>query len=227
MISEGTSVPANKTKKSHLPTMARKRKGPPKIINNQPANSLKIIQHNVRNFTTNKKQLYDFWETQKPDVILLNSVCLGNEDKPNRLNYISHNNYKTYYTDKGKHNGSAILVKKSIRHILVKTGNNQLLAITLYTHTGPVTLSTFYRVFDKKKPNHKIPHQQISHLFSKNHPVFLLGNLNMKHTCFGHKNQRKTNDNNNKRKRKKDTNAMDSNAEYIRRNVMQYLLYHY
>ena len=109
--------------------------GPPETNTKQPANSLKIIQHNVRNFTTNKKQLNDFWDKQKPDVILLNSVCLSNEDQPNRLKNIYHENYKTHYSDRGPHNGSAILVKKSIRHIPVKTGNNQLLAITLYTHT--------------------------------------------------------------------------------------------
>ena len=142
----------------------------------------RIIQHNVRNYSTNKSLLHSNWDEEDPDVILLNSICIN----PNNDNQkIEYKNYKTYSTPKGLHNGSAILVKKDIKHAVTRTGDEQLLAVTLNTTGGLITLATFYRPFDDKKPNSKIPHHLFNRLFNRSHPVVLMGDLNLKHKSLG------------------------------------------
>ena len=60
----------------------------------------RIIQHNVRNYSTNKSLLHSNWDEEDPDVILLNSICIN----PNNDNQkIEYKNYKTYSTPKGLH----------------------------------------------------------------------------------------------------------------------------
>ena len=138
----------------------------------------RIIQHNVRNYSTNKSLLHSNWDEEDPDVILLNSICIN----PNNDNQkIEYKDYKTYTTPKGLHNGSAILVKKDIKHAVTRTGDEQLLAVTLNTTGGLITLATFYRPFDDKKPNSKIPHHLFNRLFNRSHLVVLMGALNLKH----------------------------------------------
>ena len=87
-----------------------------------------IIQHNVRNYFNNKELLHSNWDEENPDIILLNATCI-NPDNPNHI--IKYKDYKTYTTPKGLNNGSAILVKKNIKHVVTRTGDEQLLAITI------------------------------------------------------------------------------------------------
>jgi len=137
-----------------------------------------IIQHNVRNYNNNKSLLHSSWHKVDPDVILLNSICIN----PNNDNQkIEYKEYKSYSTPKGLHNGSAILIKKNIKHAVTRTGDDHLLAVTLNTMGGLLTVAIFYRPYDDKKPNSKIPHQLFNRLFNRSHPVILMGNLNLKH----------------------------------------------
>ena len=146
---------------------------------------LHIIQHNVRHYINNKGLLHADWCEENPDVILLNSTCLN----PKENHYISfksnNSDYKVYNTPKSCNNGSAILVKKSINHYPVSTKDDQLLAITVRTNKGLVTLGTFYRRFCPQSSNFKIPYPAFHHLFNRSHPVFLIGDLNVKHKALG------------------------------------------
>ena len=146
-----------------------------------------IIQHNVRNYGTNWSSLHSEWDKLKPDVILLNATCLNPNPPPKSKipNFIFYKNYKVHTTQKGLNNGSAILIKNSIQHTRVKTGDDQLLAVTITTTKGLLTIGTFYKPFDPKKPNSKIPHLLFKQLFNRSNPVFLLGDLNIKSKCLG------------------------------------------
>ena len=145
-------------------------------------NQLNIIQHNVQNYATNKKLLHDIWADNSPDVILLNSTGLMHDD------VIQFPNYSTIQTPQQIHSGSAILVKNSLRHRQIHTtGNEQLLAVNIFTSEGIITLSTFYRVFDNNKEHHLIPHHAFNKLFQRKNPVFFLGDLNLNLTEQGYK----------------------------------------
>ena len=63
--------------------------------------------------------------------------------------------YKTYTTSKGLNNGSAILFKNNSKHVATHTGDEQLLAITIDTSEGLITIATFYRPFNDKKTKYQ------------------------------------------------------------------------
>ena len=146
---------------------------------------LHIIQHNVRHYYNNIDKLHADWLKENPDIILLNSTYLN----PKENKYISFKSkecdYKVYITPKNLHNGSAILIKKSINHFPVNTKNNELLAVTVKTNTGLVTISTFYRCFNPQADNSTVPYQAFNQLFNRSHPVFFIGDLNLKHQALG------------------------------------------
>ena len=144
-----------------------------------------IIQHNVRHYINNKGLLHADWCKENPDVILLNSTSLNPKENSHISFKSSKSDYKVYTTPKGNHNGSAILVKKSINHYPVNTKDEQLIGITVRTNKGLVTIGTFYRRFCPQSNNSKIPYQAFHHLFNRSHPVFLIGDLNVKHKSLG------------------------------------------
>ena len=146
-----------------------------------------IVQHNVRHYANNLHALHSDWDSLNPDVILLNSTSIPkNPGKDYKLpTNIKYKDYKVYETEQGEHNGSAILVKRSLQHSVTKTGSEHLLAITLTTNKGLLTLSTYYRPFKDTKQNSSIPHLLFKQLFNRSHPVFLLADLNIKHKCLG------------------------------------------
>ena len=91
---------------------------------------------------------------------MLNSTCIN----PNYVNaIIKYRDYRVYNTPPGIHNGSL-------------PGDEHLLAVTIGTTEGLITLSTFYRPFDETKPNSKIPHMLFNRLFNRSHPVILITN---------------------------------------------------
>ena len=146
------------------------------------APQLNVIQHNVQYYSANKKQLQDLWSENHPDIILLNSTGLAQNEE------IDINNYETYQSPQLPHSGSAILVKSSLRHkALTNTGHDQLLAVNVFTSEGIVTLATFYRVFDTKKEHSTIPYHSFNKLFQRKNPVFFLGDLNLNLSEQGYK----------------------------------------
>ena len=111
---------------------------------------------------------------------MLNSTCIN----PKYNHTISYRDYKVHTTPLGLHNGSAILVKRQLKHSRTKTGDDHLLAVTIGTTSGLITFATFYRPFDENQPNSKIPHMLFNRLFNRSHPVILMGDLNLKHKCL-------------------------------------------
>ena len=143
----------------------------------------RIVQHNVRNYMSNKVQLHCEWDIDKPDIILLNETSLNPNDRDSFIKY----KYKVYSTARSLYNGSAILIKNNIKHSFTFTGDKNLLAITIGTNKGLYTLAIFYRCFDTKNENCKIPYTAFRRVFNRSHPDFLMGALNLKHGSLGHK----------------------------------------
>ena len=88
--------------------------------------NLHIMQHNVRNYHMNKELLHSDWDDEDADIIMLNSTCIN----PNSNYSLNYRDYKVYNTPSGFHNGSAILVKRQLKHSRTNTGDDQLIAVT-------------------------------------------------------------------------------------------------
>lgn len=69
--------------------------------------TLTIIQHNTLNWASNKHNLTDTYKQINPDIILLNSHGLPNNEQ---INIKGYNSYIRNSSNQ-KHDGSAILIK--------------------------------------------------------------------------------------------------------------------
>ena len=54
--------------------------------------NMHIIQHNVRNYCTNKELLHSDWDNENADIIMLNSTCIN----PKYNHAISYRDYKVH-----------------------------------------------------------------------------------------------------------------------------------
>ena len=138
---------------------------------------------NVRHYWSNREKLVQYWREINPDIILLNSTSIL-PDKPN----ISLPGYHSISSPKGIANGSAILIRNTIRYKVV-TGFRDpfFLALKTFTEEGEVIFATHYCPFSPNVPNSKIPSQDIRKLLDLNVPMYLLADLNAQHPQLGHK----------------------------------------
>lgn len=138
---------------------------------------IKIIQHNILHWKTNKASLLHTYTAINPDVILMNSHGLRQDESMKIPGYSIHK----VNTTNEVNDGSAIAIKHGITYILDDDFISDTLAITLSTNTGPVTLATLYipprRQF--------LPYPDIHKLLYQNNPVYILADLNAKHTTLG------------------------------------------
>ena len=103
-------------------------------------NTIKIIQHNVNHWQNKKFGLYNTYRHIDPDIILLNDTSLLN-DKPLKIQQY------TVYTKNIKNTlsrGTAIAIKSHISHRIHDDFETDLLAITIDTRQGPMTIATDY-----------------------------------------------------------------------------------
>ena len=132
-----------------------------------------ILQHNINTWDNKKFELYNTYRHIDPHIILLNHHGLTDNKT---LNY---QHYTTYTSNKenSKHRGTAILVKDNIQHTILDDFETDLLAITVPTRQGPVTIATDYIA----------PHAPYLHfidyynLINRQNPVYILGDLNARH----------------------------------------------
>lgn len=144
------------------------------------ANRLKIIQHNVRAWTyLRKNELCNTYSSEDPDVILINSHGLRDDERMKIFNYtIYQQNFRNEL-----HDGVAIAIKKNIPHKIIDDLEENYLAITLNTSLGPVCLATGYQ--PPRRP--AIPIQNIIRLMRQNTPTYFMGDLNALHRNFDHR----------------------------------------
>ena len=97
-------------------------------------NSIKIIQHNVLNWTPARaNELYNYYSSINPDVILLNSTCTPNNKNIKLFNYICYQ--KNFRNE--NHAGICIAVKQNLEHKILDTFLGDTLAVEMQTSFGP------------------------------------------------------------------------------------------
>ena len=102
---------------------------------------LKVLQHNVLAWThVRKNELCNMYRTENPDIILLNST--GQKDHQKIKMY----QYNVYQRNKNAEPqaGIAIAVKANLKHKIIDTFQDDVLAVELETKRGPVIISTTY-----------------------------------------------------------------------------------
>ena len=139
--------------------------------------SLKIVHHNVQFWQTKKQSLYHIYNQIDPDIILINSHCLINNER------LSIYNYNTFQFNKQNelHAGTAIAIRKSLTFRLIDDFHSDMIAITIDTTLGPITIGTDYIPPRRQYINYIDYHS----LFNRNEPTYFIGDINGHHTTLG------------------------------------------
>ena len=141
---------------------------------------LKIIQHNVNSWKTNKINLINIYNQENPDVILINGHGINEDENLKIYNYIVYHSNKR----NERFNGTAIAVKQSINHRINDNYHSDLLSVQIITNLGTVEIATNYIPPRVGYLNYADFHK----LLSQNHPVYFLGDLNARNRFLGHNN---------------------------------------
>ena len=102
-------------------------------LNNNNINlikDIKIIQHNVMYWTTERStELCNYYQSENPDIILLNSTSITNDNNIKIFNYnvIQKNNPNE------RAPGIAVAVRKNIKYQILDYFNDDILGIELRT----------------------------------------------------------------------------------------------
>lgn len=130
-------------------------------------------------WATRRHELTNIYRQQNPDIILLNSHGVKQEESLKIVGYKTHmKNTTNTHTD-----GTAVLVKRSIPHKIFDDFISDLLAIEISTSTGKILIATLYQ--PPTRPYIPIP--DFIRLFRHNCPVYLLADLNANHPTLGYR----------------------------------------
>ena len=141
--------------------------------------TVKIVQHNVAHWKPYRHHLSNTYKEIDPDIILLNSHGVKQQDTLKVYGYIT---YKINSSNE-PNDGSAILIKTNIRHKIKDDFLTDTLQITIETTLGPINLATTY--LPPRRPYFPFPD---FHVLASNHlPTYIIGDLNAKHQILGHK----------------------------------------
>ena len=138
-----------------------------------------ILQHNVRNWETNKYTFTNIYRDINPDIIVFNSHGLKANKNIKMHSYITYQiNTSEEYSD-----GSAILIKHNLKHRIHEKYDTDMLQVTIETDTGPINIATTYlpprRAFLPITDFHKIA--------SQTNPTYIIGDLNAHHPTIDKK----------------------------------------
>ena len=141
---------------------------------------LKIVQHNVNSWKTNKINLINIYNQENPDLILINGHGINETENLKIYNYI------VYHSNKRNeiYNGTAIVVKQNINHRINDKFHCYLLSVQIITNLGIVEIATNYIPPRLGYLNYA----DFDKLLSQNHTVYFLGDLNAKNRFLGHNN---------------------------------------
>ena len=139
--------------------------------------TIKIMQHNVAHWRTNKTTLIQTYNEINPDIILINSHGLKSSEQLKIHGYIT---YKVNSSEE-LHDGSAILIKQNIEHRIDDDFITDILLIKIETINGPINFATTY--LPPRRPY--LPFPDIHKIMSNNNPTYLIGDFNAKHPFLG------------------------------------------
>ena len=139
-----------------------------------------VVQHNVNSWNNKKYELSNVYRNLNPDIILLNDTGVCEERI--KIPY-----FDTYQSNKqGRwHRGTAIAIRSNMKYKLHDDFETDLLAVTIETQQGPITVATDYL-----PPNTDYLHYvDWNYLLNRRYPVYVIGDLNARHRVLGHNNQ--------------------------------------
>ena len=143
-------------------------------------NTLKIIQHNCNTWQNKRFELANVYKNTNPDIILLNDT--GKLDGV-RIRIPSFDVHTRNTTDR-VHGGTAIAIRSTIKYRLHDDFESDLLAVTVETRQGPLTIATDYIPPSVGYINFI----DYNYLLNRRYPVYLFGDLNARHSILGHNN---------------------------------------
>lgn len=136
-----------------------------------------ILQHNTLHWETNKNNLINNYLQENPDIIILNSHGIKNHES------LHIKGYTTYIKNSTNqhHDGSAILIKPHIKHKIIDDFITDVLELRIETTIGTISIATTY--LPPRRPY--LPYPDIHKLLYNNHPTYIIGDLNAKHSTLG------------------------------------------
>ena len=140
--------------------------------------SLTVIQHNVNSWFNKTHELYNIYSKYNADIILINHTGYSTN--------IHLEHYTTYYSNKQElhYGGTAIAIKSYISHTVIDSFETDLLAVTVNTRQGPITIATDYI-----PPNAQFLHFiDYNFLIKRQNPVYIFADINARHRILGHSN---------------------------------------
>ena len=147
---------------------------------NRLITELKIIQHNVLSWTRERAiELSNYYNTVKPDIILLNSISQRDNSKGRIFNY---NIYTKNYLNE-QHAGKAIGIRKDANCRILDDFTDDLLGIQVETTKGPIAVFTIY---SPPRCNY-LPVGEIKRALQKTIPVYFIGDMNAHHPTLGYR----------------------------------------
>lgn len=142
---------------------------------------LKIILWNSNGVLKRKNELELILETENIDVCLLTETHL---DKNSKFTFRKYNHYVTPHPNNSSRGGSAILIKKTIKHYEdnpIATTEFQITTVTVETNGTPLQLSALY-----SPPRSQIKANSYENLIKTYKYKFIIGgDFNAKHTFWG------------------------------------------
>ena len=148
-------------------------------MNNDLIQDLKIVQHNVLHWTAERSiELANYYRLENPDVILINSTSVINNNiiKIYNYNVIQKNSLNEI------HAGIAIAIRKNIKYKIMDDFIDDILGIELMTTKGPIIILTTY----SPPRRNNIPVGEIENILQKNLPVYFAGDVNARIPALGY-----------------------------------------
>lgn len=139
--------------------------------------SLKIVQHNVANWQSNKIPLSNIYNELNPDIVLINEHSCTNQQRIKIFNYTIFQSNK----NNEHYSGTAIAIRQGLTTKLFDNFHTDLLAVEIETATGPIVIATTYI---PPRTNY-INNIDFHTLFHRPEPVYLIADLNAKHRTIG------------------------------------------
>ena len=148
-------------------------------INNNLIQDIKIIPHNVMHWTKERSiKLSNYYRPENPDIILLNSTSIVNEDKIKTYN---HNVIQKNMLNE-RSAGIAVAIRKNIKYRIIDDFIDDVLGTELRTSTGPIIILTNY---SPPRRNY-VPIGELENVLQKNMPVYFVGDINNNIPALGY-----------------------------------------
>lgn len=142
---------------------------------------LKMVLWNANGFIQHQQEIQAFLYNENVDILLIAETHFTQRSYPKLQNYFI---YHTNHPSGAAHGGTAIIIKKNIKHFeLPKSEHDFLQATTLVVEdwNGPITISAIYC-----PPKHTIKNEIFEQFFNTLGNKFIAGgDYNAKHTQWG------------------------------------------